>query len=226
MLKAHIIFFIDGDDWIEENTIETIFNNIKEFDMLAFGFNWIFSKKSITDLRFQKNEILSENIENEIFKNNINTAVWNKIFKKDIIIKNDLKFPDLKGAEDYIFIYEYLLSCQKIKKIPIPLYNYNQREDSLSNEKKEYFYINTLKVYEELIKKNKKQESYFMKYILENYVYLMREYNKKKISSKNRKIEESRKNIENFLKMKKIIFNKKIKLKTKIRYFKLKKRWI
>lgn len=65
-----------------------------------------------------------------------------------------------------------------------------------------------------------------MKYILENYVYLMREYNKKKISSKNRKIEESRKNIENFLKMKKIIFNKKIKLKTKIRYFKLKKRWI
>lgn len=62
-----------------------------------------------------------------------------------------------------------------------------------------------------------------MKYILENYVYLMREYNKKKISSKNRKIEESRKNIENFLKMKKIIFNKKIKLKTKIRYFKLKK---
>ena len=137
-----------------------------------------------------------------------------------------MKFPDLKGAEDYIFIYEYLLSCQKIKKIPIPLYNYNQREDSLSNEKKEYFYINTLKVYEELIKKNKKQEIYFMKYILENYVYLMREYNKKKISSKNRKIEESRKNIENFLKMKKIIFNKKIKLKTKIRYFKLKKRWI
>lgn len=80
--KGTHIFFIDGDDWIEENTIETIFNNIKEFDMLAFGFNWIFSKKSITDLRFQKNEILSENIENEIFKNNINTAVWNKIFKK------------------------------------------------------------------------------------------------------------------------------------------------
>lgn len=98
-----------------------------------------FSKKSITDLRFQKNEILSENIENEIFKNNINTAVWNKVFKKDIIFENDLKFPELKGAEDYIFIYEYLLSCQKIKKIPIPLYNYNQREDSLSNEKKSIF---------------------------------------------------------------------------------------
>lgn len=74
-VKGTHIFFIDGDDWIEKNTIEKIFNNIKEFDMLVFGFNWIFSKKLITDLRFQKNEILSENIENEIFKNNINTAV-------------------------------------------------------------------------------------------------------------------------------------------------------
>jgi glycosyltransferase involved in cell wall biosynthesis len=224
--KGKYIFFIDGDDWIENNTIETIFNNIKEFDMLIFGFNWIFSKELIVDLRFQKNEILSGNIENEIFKNNINTAVWNKIFKKDIIIENNLKFPELKGAEDYLFIYEYLLNCQKIKKLSIPLYNYNQREDSLSNEKKEYFYISTLKVYEELIKKNKKQEVYFIKYILENYVYLMREYNKKKIKSENNIIEESRKNIEDFLKVKKIIFNKKIKLKTKIRYFKLKKRWM
>lgn len=39
-------------------------------------------------------------------------------------------------------------------------------------------------------------------------------------------IEELRKNIENFFKIKKIFFNKKIRLKTKIRYLKLKKGWI
>lgn len=224
--KGKYIFFIDGDDWIEKNTIETIFNNIKEFDMLVFGFHWIFSKIIEEDFRFKKDEILIENIENEIFKNNINTAVWNKVFKKEIVLKNNLKFPELKGAEDYLFIYEYLLKCERIKKISIPLYNYNQRENSLSNEKKEYFYINTLKVYEELIKRNEKQDIYFIKYILENYVYLIREYNKKNRKLKNIEIEESRKNIENFLKIKKIVFNKKIKLKTKIRYLKLKKGWI
>lgn len=224
--KGKYIFFIDGDDWIEKNTIETIFNNIKEFDMLVFGFHWIFSKIIEEDFRFKKDEILIENIENEIFKNNINTAVWNKVFKKEIVLKNNLKFPELKGAEDYLFIYEYLLKCERIKKISIPLYNYNQRENSLSNEKKEYFYINTLKVYEELIKRNKKQDIYFIKYILENYVYLIRDYNKKNRKLKNIEIEESKKNIENFLKIKKIVFNKKIKLKTKIRYLKLKKGWI
>lgn len=224
--KGKYIFFIDGDDWIEKNTIGTIFSNIEEFDMLVFGFHWIFSKIIEEDFRFKKDEILIENIENEIFKNNINTAVWNKVFKKEIILKNNLKFPELKGAEDYLFIYEYLLKCERIKKISIPLYNYNQRENSLSNEKKEYFYINTLKVYEELIKRNKKQDIYFIKYILENYVYLIREYNKKNRKLKNIEIEESRKNIENFLKIKKIVFNKKIKLKTKIRYLKLKKGWI
>lgn len=224
--KGKYIFFIDGDDWIEKNTIETIFNNIEEFDMLTFGFNWNFLEKLIVDLRFQKNEIFNKDIENEIFKNNINTAVWNKVFKKEIIIKNNLKFPALKGAEDYLFIYEYLQRCQNVKKISVPLYNYNQRENSLSNEKKEYFYINTLKVYEELIKRKEKQDIYFIKYILENYVYLIREYNKKNRKLKNIEIEESRKNIENFLKIKKIVFNKKIKLKTKIRYLKLKKGWI
>lgn len=224
--KGKYIFFIDGDDWIEKNTIETVFNNIKEFDMLVFGFHWIFSKIIEEDFRFKKDEILVENIENEIFKNNINTAVWNKVFKKEIILKNNLKFPELKGAEDYLFIYEYLLKCERIKKISTPLYNYNQRENSLSNEKKGYFYINTLKVYEELIKRNEKQDIYFIKYILENYVYLIREYNKKNRKLKNIEIEESRKNIENFLKIKKIVFNKKIKLKTKIRYLKLKKGWI
>lgn len=221
--KGKYIFFIDGDDWIEKNTIETIFSNVKEFDMLTFGFNWIFAEKLTVDLRFQKDEIFDKNIENEIFRNNINTAVWNKVFKREIIIKNNLKFPELKGAEDYLFIYEYLLRCQRVKKISIPLYNYNQRENSLSNKKKEYYYVNTLKVYEELIKRNKKQDIYFTKYILENYVYLIREYNKKNKKLKNVEIEELRKNIENFLKIKKIVFNKEIKLKTKIRYLKLKK---
>lgn len=224
--KGKYIFFIDGDDWIEKNTIGTIFNNIEDFDMLTFGFNWNFSEELIVDLRFQKNEIFNEDIENEIFKNNINTAVWNKVFKKEIIIKNNLKFPELKGAEDYLFMYEYLLKCQNVKKISIPLYNYNQRENSLSNEKKEFFYINTLKVYKELIKKNERKDTYFLKYILENYIYLIREYNKKNRKLKNMEIEELRKNIENFFKIKKIFFNKKIRLKTKIRYLKLKKGWI
>lgn len=224
--KGKYIFFIDGDDWIEKNTIGTIFSNIEEFDMLVFGLNWVYSNFSKLDFRFVKDEIINQEIEMEIFKNNINTGICNKVLKREIIIKNNLKFPELKGAEDYLFIYEYLQRCQNVKKISAPLYNYNQRENSLSNEKKEYFYINTLKVYEELIKRNKKQDIYFIKYILENYVYLIREYNKKNRKLKNIEIEESRKNIENFLKIKKIVFNKKIKLKTKIRYLKLKKGWI
>ncbi len=224
--KGKYIFFIDGDDWIEKNTIGTIFSNIEEFDMLVFGLNWVYSNFSKLDFRFVKDEIINQEIEMEIFKNNINTGICNKVLKREIIIKNNLKFPELKGAEDYLFIYEYLQRCQNVKKISAPLYNYNQRENSLSNEKKEYFYINTLKVYEELIKRNKKQDIYFIKYILENYVYLIREYNKKNRKLKNIEIEESRKNIENFLKIKKIFFNKKIKLKTKIRYLKLKKGWI
>ena len=63
--------------------------------------------------------------------------------------------------------------CSRVKKITENLYNYYQRESSLSNEKSEEFYLNNLIVLGELIAKitvNNQDNQEFSKYILINYI--------------------------------------------------------
>lgn len=223
--KGDYLLMIDGDDWLETNTIEIIFNNIEDVDLLCFGFNWIFKNKIVIDERFVEKKYYSEDIANEIFKNEINTSVWNKVFKVELLKKNNILFPEIRGAEDYIFIYDYLDVCSRVKKITANLYNYYQRESSLSNEKSEEFYLNNLIVLEELIEKitvNNQDNQEFCKYILINYIYLIRDYKKKEQKTMLNKINEKREIIENYLNMKKILFLNNFKFKNKIRYLKIK----
>lgn len=85
--QGEYLLMIDGDDWLEINTIETIFNSVEDVDLLCFGFNWIFKNKIIIDERFTEKKYYSEDIANEIFKNEINTSVWNKVFKVELLKK-------------------------------------------------------------------------------------------------------------------------------------------
>lgn len=222
--QGEYLLMIDGDDWIEENTVDTILSNIGDSDLLCFGFNWVYENKIILDKRFKENRDYLENITDTIFKDNINTSVWNKVFKMKILRENNIVFPEIKGAEDYIFVYDYLNSCNKVKKIDSCLYNYYQRESSLSNEKSEEFYLNNLVVLEELIKRvkeNKKETPDFYGYILTNYVYLMRDYLKKDSKILLEKIMKKRAVVEKCLKVKKVLFLNTIPFKMKLRYFKI-----
>lgn len=222
--QGDYLLMIDGDDWLELNTIETIFNNIEDFDLLCFGFNWVFKNKVISDERFTEKKYYSENITNTIFKNEINTSVWNKVFKMELLKQNKISFPEIKGAEDYIFVYDYLNVCGRVKKITANLYNYYQRESSLSNEKSGEFYLNNLVVLNGLIKRTKKTRKEtldFYGYILTNYVYLIRDYLKKDKKDMLEKVNENREEIESYLKVGKILFLNKISFKMKLRYFKI-----
>lgn len=223
--QGEYLLMVDGDDWLETNTIEIIFNNIEDVDLLCFGFNWIFKNKIVIDERFVEKKYYSEDIANEIFKNEINTSVWNKVFKVELLKKNNILFPEIRGAEDYIFVYDYLNVCSRVKKITENLYNYYQRESSLSNEKSEEFYLNNLIVLEELIAKitvNNQDSQEFCKYILINYIYLIRDYKKKEQKTMLNRINEKREIIENYLNVKKILFLNNFKFKNKIRYLKIK----
>lgn len=223
--KGEYLLMIDGDDWVEVNTVEIIFDNLEDLDLLCFGFNWVSEKESLCDGRFMEKKYYSKDIVDTIFKNEINTSVWNKVFKVELLKKNNILFPEIRGAEDYIFIYDYLNMCSRVKKITANLYNYYQRESSLSNEKSEEFYLNNLIVLERLIEKvtaNNQDNQEFCKYILINYIYLIRDYKKKEQKTMLSKINEKREIIENYLSIKKVLFLNNFKFKNKIRYLKIK----
>lgn len=64
-------------------------------------------------------------------------VVWNKLYKKEIIVKNGIKFPNCSFCEDVEFLYKTFLYVNKVSKIEDTLYNYYQREDSVTKKVKE-----------------------------------------------------------------------------------------
>ena len=60
--------------------------------------------------------------------------IWNKIFKRDLIEKNNIRFQKLRIYEDLVFTYELFMNANKISKVFEPLYFYTvTRETSLTH---------------------------------------------------------------------------------------------
>ena len=118
--KGEYITFIDIDDIISDDYIETILNKIQNEDFDYCYFSW--QSKRFTVI-----------IENE--PPEWNCCVWNCIYKKELIGNNRFN-PELRMAEDFEF-------NQKVKKgkkaiIPKILYYYNDTENSLSKQGEYY----------------------------------------------------------------------------------------
>lgn len=226
LAKGENILFLDGDDYIENETMKIIFKELEDYDLLVFGFNWINENNIYTDERFLKNKIYDENkkIRNLIFSNEINSSVWNKIFKVDILKENNIRFLEFKSCEDIPFTNEYLQKCKNVKIINRVLYQYLYRENSLSNQKKYDFYLNHLKLILYFLKKINIKTDDFYNYTVKEYVYLIREMRKNNIFKNDKILFELREKIEKNIDLIRVIFNKKLKFKMKLRYLKLKGR--
>ncbi len=133
------IAFLDSDDTVENTFIEDLINNLKEnqSDLSICNINEIHEETNKTILR---NEYPQNNITKEIALNNLekfNYAVWNKLYKRELIVNNNIKFPNLK-YEDVPFTLAYLSICNKISKVNKYLYNYlihKQSEQTTVNNK-------------------------------------------------------------------------------------------
>ena len=59
--------------------------------------------------------------------------MWNKIFKKSLIEKYNITFPDGLNYEDYCFFFKYFSASKCVYFIQEKLYNYVRRQGSIMN---------------------------------------------------------------------------------------------
>ena len=120
------ISFIDSDDTIKKEFIEELVNSIEyeKSDLSICGIREIHEEK--------KEEIIRENfphknIGREEIKNNLakfDYGPCNKLYKRDIIIKNKLTFPTNLKYEDVPFVVEAIINAKKISFVTDFLYHY------------------------------------------------------------------------------------------------------
>lgn len=125
------IVFVDSDDYIAPNMIEELVKGITKTDIAICEYNELY-KDNVIPIKID-NKLTSINQEEAILLTFANAGgyLWNKIFKKDIIEKNNLYFDkDIHMLEDQLFVLKYLSKINKAKIIHKSLYNYRIRKTS------------------------------------------------------------------------------------------------
>lgn len=149
------ISFIDSDDFINLKMFEDMIKVAKQnnSDMICCKY---FKFKNIDDIpkiddkdmnikHFTNIEALEEYFSDKLENDKqINTAVWNKIYKKEIL--KNIQFPVGKIYEDVYVTYKLLYNSKKVSIINKYYYYYFQRDGSIMNSK---FAVNDLYSYDD-----------------------------------------------------------------------------
>lgn len=134
--------YVDSDDWIEPDMYERMVGNLQDADVVICGIE----RDSGPNINFEVNAIApgvyQEEKLSEIYAKMIYTGhfyewgilpfVYNKLFRTELLRRNQLKVPDkIRVGEDPACCYPALLEAKKIVILRECLYHYQMRDDSV-----------------------------------------------------------------------------------------------
>lgn len=129
--SGEYIMWCDSDDWFEKTMCEKMLHTLKKYDVdlvecsakVKFEKNGLKFRQYLDENSFFVTQSGKFEINPEICTK-INCVLWNKIFKKSIIDKYDIKFPPINVHEDGCFVYLYSFLSKNIYRLNNKLYNY------------------------------------------------------------------------------------------------------
>ena len=124
------IYFLDGDDIIEENFIEEIISNLQDEDIALFGY----SKEIINQKEQIYQPLIAKSYIQEYLSGKLYICMSSIIFKRDFLINNSIIFDEKTHySEDREFIVKALYKTNHIKVIGNILFHYIYRAGSAMN---------------------------------------------------------------------------------------------
>lgn len=171
--------FVDSDDWIEKEHVESLMENIAGVDCVISGYiKEAGTQKSECQLMPMKIDLydIKEQAVGEMFWNGFIHPCWNKLFKRKILVDKKLYFDtQIHISEDSLFCLRYLSYCHNMLLLSEMNYHYKIDENSYSLSKKVYpnifnIYIKVYSELEDLLKRGK-CESFLRNEILVRTIY-------------------------------------------------------
>lgn len=191
------ILFLDADDFIDPVTLQVAIKRIEEdnSDMVVFDWKYYYQDtneyKYVNKDDFFSKKILEGNECTELLKIKHYFTV-NKLYRKDFLINNNIKYAEGHIYEDNPFWVKVSVYTKKVSLIHSPLYNVriNRTSSTKSNYDTKEHYISFIKAIEESIdilkEKNADNESYY--YLYKYFIRKFNTYYKKRVPKKYRKM--------------------------------------
>ncbi|MDO5150959.1 MAG: glycosyltransferase [Oscillospiraceae bacterium] len=153
------ICFIDGDDWIEPDMLQQLYNKAEQ-DHLDIVDSDYYQETSTGILEIRCS--IDINKFNPVAKDKIlyTGRVWTKLFRKELIIRNSIQFIEHKQFEDNPYLPIVFLYTDKIGKVSKPFYHYVYNEMSTSRKRNDYTVFDRLDTAIFLLEETKNREKY------------------------------------------------------------------
>lgn len=172
--NGEYIGYVDSDDFIEKDMYKKLYNKAKEdnYDIVVCGnYNVSEDYKTKNIDTFINN--YNTDLENIIFGK---MAVWNKIYKKEILVENKLKFKEKVWYEDLAFTLKAIINSNSFAFINEPLYDYLIREGSTMNNSNVKRNLEIFDAFDDILSyiKHNKKEEYFNKieFLAIDHIYI------------------------------------------------------
>ncbi len=169
--KGDYVVAVDGDDYISEKTLKSLFQILEKnpVDVIAFGsINFYSDGKEVEEkLKERKGLYLRDQIEEEILPHLITAidgkrftpSICGKAFKRTAYTKFQNEVPDnIKIGEDSCVTYPFVYKANSLYIMEETFYYYRQNEESMTKAKKAFSWEEVLlraNLYEQKITEDK-----------------------------------------------------------------------
>lgn len=136
--SAPFIVFVDSDDFVHPDFCRKLIDAIEraDSDVAMCNTNIVYEEgtefvdyNQYWDFKFHSPAIVTTEVVQQT-----NVCVWNKIFRREIIVSRNIEFPPNLVNEDELFWRLYCLYAKKIAWVEEKLYNYRQHKGSITSE--------------------------------------------------------------------------------------------
>lgn len=121
---GEFITFMDQDDYLEDDYIEILYRNIEDNDIIVSGYN-----RTKLNGRILRKVCLNDGE----WAKFLNISTWGKIYRKEFIEINEIRFLDVVKGEDVYFTLKAYSKTTRIKTIPYVGYHWIDHDKSVTN---------------------------------------------------------------------------------------------
>lgn len=125
------IIFCDSDDEFDVNALADISSQMTgDYDMAVSSYK---IKNGASEKTIDLYGQFTDEVERSYIAKN-DGHPWGKVFRKSIIDDNQIVFPNRMTGEDKVFVVNYLVHAEKVRKINDPFYTYVNNKNSISHK--------------------------------------------------------------------------------------------
>lgn len=134
--QGRYIGFVDSDDWVEKEMFESLLNKAREMDCDMVSCHAYRNREDgrqipealeHTDQWIQREKSA---MEGGAWPEEFFGSVWSRIYKRELLLENNIRFPEGLCYEDNYFTTVAALYCKSIYKIEKCLYHYRENASS------------------------------------------------------------------------------------------------